>query len=433
MMDSKLFYKDIPPRYRLIFLAFFVLASIVSIMVCPPFALITVWGAAVIIYMTIKKPDNVLALQQDQKDIDDAKLFNKFIDVLYAGNFIDRKTTEDDLEIEVSAPLVYTLKVHQHGKTEKDLISCVEASLNAMACSSVEVRRSAPAEYVVVYTELPPVEILADMEIQYDELISEEKNLSISSLPVGRFVDGSPVCLNLLSRNALINGNPRSGKSVLLNALLCDLLRVQHPEKIIVMSPKILDFFWASLSCEMIQDPVEMLDELKKIREEAERRKEYCIARGLTKIDPEHFEDCPHITVIIDEFTVIKTTTAEDEKGKTVKIGEAIENAIMRLVAETGFAAISFVLCTQRVSSQNMRTDLRDLIAGCRCTMATETPESTKMILGDYAQYAPAHEIGADQKGVGYISLDGSIPRAFKGVLCTQEDQRSAASTKKKR
>ena len=74
----------------------------------------------------------------------------------------------------------------------------------------------------------------------------------------------------------------------------------------------------------------------------------------------------------------------KDEKGKTVKTGEQIQAAVYRLIAETGFAASSFVLCLQKASgASGISTDLRDLISGNRISFATETPEATKMVLGE--------------------------------------------------
>ena len=162
------------------------------------------------------------------------------------------------------------------------------------------------------------------------------------------------------------------------------------------MSPKILDFqTFEGCGIRLVQDIEEMTAALNEVHAEAEARKAWCVAHN--------------------------------KKGKTVKIGDLIEQKIMRLVAETGFAAISFVLATQRVSSTNMSTNLRDLIAGARCSFATETIESTKMILGDYASEAPCHDITTDQKGVGYISLDGVRPRPFKGAYASEADERAAA------
>ena len=170
-----------------------------------------------------------------------------------------------------------------------------------------------------------------------------------------------------------------------------------------------------------------MIAALRGVKEEMDRRKSYCRSNGLKKI--EHFtDDLPHITVIVDEFSVIKKTVVPDEKGKPRKIGVEFETILTSIVEEGGFAGISFVLATQRVSSNNMSTDLRDLISGTRISFAQETTESDRMVFGDLARYAPAHEIPNDCKGVGYISVGGRKPVLFKCALAEKDDERRIAS-----
>lgn len=249
--------------------------------------------------------------------------------------------------------------------------------------------------------------------------------MDITKLPIGMYADGSPVFMSLESRNALINGNPRSGKSVCLSALICSLLRCDN-EHVIIMSPKILDFQRFAPAVELIKDADVMLERLKALKEESEARKLYCEQKFLKKIEPSLYSVYPHITVIVDEFTVIKKSTKADDKGKTIKIGEQIEAEIMKLIAETGFAAFSFVLSTQRVSSTNMSTDIRDIVSGNRISFATSTPETDRMIFGEYATYAPCYEINRYQVGCGYISVDDAIPVPFKGAFATEQDEDQA-------
>lgn len=248
--------------------------------------------------------------------------------------------------------------------------------------------------------------------------------MNIESLPIGRYADGSPVLISLSSRNCLMNGNPRSGKSVCLASLICSLLYCPY-ERVYILSPKILDFQAFAGAARLCKEADEMERVLEDVRMEAERRKVYCEEHRLKKISDFSFE-MPHITVIVDEYTVIRKKTATDDKGKVVKVGERIEASIMKLIAETGFAGVSFVISTQRASSQNMSTDTRDIISGNRISFATSSIETNKMIFGDMAEFAPCHEITRGQVGVGYISVDDGLPRPFKGALTTETDELGA-------
>lgn len=427
-MDKDLFYLSDPAPARLIVLLSCCLLAIVIIYLgYPLYALPPLCVAGVFIFMTVRHPEQFFALQQDKITRENYARYNRFIDALIAGKIIDDDTIPEQLVIFEPSPFVYTVEMHQPGKTFDMLQRACENSLNSMEALAVSVKQDSASNYTVRYSALDPKQVLAEMPVPFRELL--DPDISLSHLPIGKFEDGTPVYVNLESRNMIGNGNPRSGKSVMLSCLLAGLCRanLNHPVNIAVMSPKILDFQEFEDGVRLISDVDEMLDFLEKIHAEAQRRKQFCIANRIKKIEPKHYAQCPPIVIVIDEFTVIKTTTQEDDKGRAVRIGEQIENAVMRLVAETGFAAISFVLCTQRVSSQNMRTDLRDLIAGCRVSFATETPETDRMIFGDYAEYAPCHEIATTQKGVGYISIDGVKPVPFKGAFADATDERDAA------
>lgn len=417
--------KNPPPPMRRISLGVLLILGVALFLVWSPLCLLCLWCAGVMLYYTRCHPESPIALQQDERDREEVEDFNRFIAALYVGGVLDETTTPDDIEIESPAPLVFSLEIRQAGKTEDMLRKAAEDSLNAMRCVAVETRRVAPSRYLVMYSPETPAERLAAISCRYEDLPPVE---SIEALPIGVYEDGSPVLMNLESRNALIGGNPRSGKSVALAALLCGLCRCPN-ERVTVLSPKALDFQAFAPAVRLIQDPAEMLDYLGELREEAERRKAWCVLNGRKKVDLcDLSPSLPHLTTVIDEFAVIRAATTTDEKGKTIKTGEQIQAAVYSLVAETGFSASSWVLCLQKASgASGISTDLRDLINGNRISFATETPEATKMVLGDLADNAPCHLITTKQKGVGFISTDGQPPRAFRGALTTQEDEREAA------
>lgn len=242
--------------------------------------------------------------------------------------------------------------------------------------------------------------------------------MNLDFLPIGYTADGSQVGFNLTGgRGGLLNGNPGSGKSVCLSVLCCDVLKCPNV-RLAIMSPKILDFMnfrdVALMVSKSDARPNAYMDYLDWLHDESERRKTYCIENGLKKI--ENDPNMPSIVTIIDEFTVLKMS----EKG--------LEDAVMKLVAETRFAGFSFVLCTQKVSGTNMKTELRDLIDGNRCSFACSTVEVSKMVFGDLADLAPAHTISAANRGVGFLSVDSTIPQLFKGYLATDTDELNAAA-----
>lgn len=425
-------YKKPIPRIRAIALAVLILSTLAAVMLLSPLAIVTAWGAAAIVYASVRKPDSWLALAQDDRNNEEISRFNRFVDILRAGGIIDDKTTDEDIAIDMPAPLVYTVSLRQIGKTDKALLKAAQSSLDALGCVSVEVRRTAPSEYIVIYSEYPPVDELAAMSVSFSSLLSRVDDISVSCLPIGVYQDGSPVVASLESRNGLLAGVMGSGKSVCLSALVCALLRCNRPgrplEKTVIISPKILDFQNFQGACRLISDYAEIMDFLDELHTEIERRKAYCILHGIKKITPDLYDEMPHISVIVDEYTVIKTATAKDDKGKIVKIGEQIETELMRILAEARFAAVSIVIALQKADSRNIDTRTRDLISGCRISFSAEGKTSSEMIFGDYAVNAPCHEIGADRPGVGYVQIDAELPKPFKGAFADDDDELAAAA-----
>lgn len=429
---KKALYKQPTPRIRAIALVVLVISTAALTLLASPLAILAGWGAAAIGYASVMRPDSWLALAQDERNNEEVSRFNLFVDALAAGGVIDKETQEGDIEVDMPAPLIFTVTMRQVGKTAGQLEKAAKASLNALGAVSCEVRRTAPGEYLVVYSEFPPVDELSKIEVSFSDLLDRVDGISLSALPIGVYRDGKPVLASLESRNALLAGVMGSGKSVCLSAMICGLLRCNRPgrtlEKTTIISPKILDFQNFRGACRLISDYSEIMDYLAELHQEIERRKAYCIAAGLKKVSGGHIEKVGgHITVIIDEYTVIKTAIMQDEKGKTVKIGEAIEAELMRLIAEARFASVSFVLALQKADSRNMDTRTRDLISGCRISFASEGKTSAEMVFGEFAANAPCHEIGANHPGVGYVQIDALVPQPFKGAFADDADERSAA------
>lgn len=416
------FERQPPPPVRRIVLGVALVGGVAGWLLALPWWVCVVCLAYVVaaIVVSVLMPDSVFAVQADDRDREEAERFNIFVSALAAGGVIDDDTMPDEISISTPAPLVYEVEIHKPGVTWESLARACAASVDVFACVDVDVVRTAPSVYRVTYSSETPIERCARHVVRYRDL---PRATSATSLPIGAFEDGSPVCVNLESRNVLIGGNPRSGKSMALAALLCGLCRLPH-ERVYVLSPKSLDFAVFASKAQVIQEPAQMLACLQEVREEAERRKAWCEDRGLKKIEPRHYAQVPHITVVVDEFAAIRARVVPDEKGKMIKIGEQIQQAVFGLVAECGFAGISFVLSTQKASgATGISTDLRDLISGARVCFATETVEATRMVLGEAAALAPCHEITPQQRGVGYVSVDGGRPRAFRGALVEPADE----------
>lgn len=257
--------------------------------------------------------------------------------------------------------------------------------------------------------------------------------IDLGHLPIGIYVDEMdpkktvPATVSLVSRNFLLQGEPRSGKSVMLSALIVSILRAEPKVDLYIMSPKILDFMNFDDAATLISDPNDMLACLEDIYEIGNQRKQYCIDHRIKKIDESLFEEVRPIVIIFDEFAIISSFVDMDDKGRKVQVGAMILQQTTKIVAEMGFAAISTCLTSQRLDTNTISGQLRDLFSGNRCSFASQSAMSDSMIFGDMADQAPCHKITRDQVGCGYISVDGKTPRCFKGALATEADEIAAA------
>ena len=390
-----------------------------------------------VVVSSLFAPSLPTSVQADLRRVERARSLNRFVDVLADAGVIDAWTREADITLrclEAPEPDVFIFSTAQAGRTREDVERAAASSLLAFNATGVRVDavgRAARdnATFRIEFFHSDEMEKLRDEAVSIEGLSGSAvghrpQKLDIDHIPIGRYADGGVCSISLLASNALVAGVPRSGKSVCLSALVCQLMRCRH-ELIYILSPKDLDFANFEGRCVVVGDLGEMIAVLEAVRGEMARRKALCRREGVKKID-RFTDDVPHITVIVDEFSVLKKTV-EADGGKPRKVGVEFEALLTSLVEEGGFAGISFVLATQRMSSTNVSTDLRDLISGTRISFAQETAESDRMVFGDWAKDAPAHEIPTDCKGVGYVSVGGRRPRLFKCAMADASTERSVA------
>lgn len=421
------FYTKRPPRYRAIACAVLLGWVIAAIVLSLPLLFIVVPTAYAvgIITASIRYPESWWAIQRDDDAVACADSHNDFVEVLEQSGIIDENTTPETLSITCESPCHYVIEITQAGKTQEQIEKACASSLHKFNAAVCEVEKIDNVMYSIAYETEAAAERLARMSVEYNA----PDDVDIEHLPIGIFKDGEPVYISLESRHVLLAGVPRSGKSCTAAAILCDLMRIDpRHEKIFIFTPKTLDFQRFGSAAEIVGTVPEMMEKLSEIREEMERRKRYCAAHEIKKVDPLRYGEVPHITVLIDEYTVIRHYVETDEKGKPQKLGEQFEREVMKLIAECGAFALSFVISLQRAHSANIDTNVREIMQGTKIHMQSDSPTSTAFVLGEYAAEAPAHEITTEQKGIGYISIDGGHPRIFKGALTTDADEAESAA-----
>lgn len=251
--------------------------------------------------------------------------------------------------------------------------------------------------------------------------------IDLKHLPVGVYVDGSPAYVNLAAGNMMCQGEPGSGKSVMLSALASSILRASPQIVFAILSPKSLDFQNFMGAVKVIQDPEEMLAYLQWVQDQGNIRKQVCLDKHIKKIDKDLWEEYPPIVTMLDEYAMIRNSVLYIN-GKKRTIGAEIEQKLNQLVAEMRFAAISNIITTQRfMIGSTIDSTLRDNISGTMCSFATNSAATDAMIWKDDSEDAPCYKIKKSQVGCGYIAVGGEKPRAFKGAFADDDDEIAAA------
>ncbi|HEY4695168.1 MAG TPA: DNA translocase FtsK 4TM domain-containing protein [Candidatus Nanoarchaeia archaeon] len=177
-----------------------------------------------------------------------------------------------------------------------------------------------------------------------------QKAKSKLTLSLGLDVSGGPVVADLSRMpHVLIAGSTGSGKSVAINAFICNLLFRANPSevKMILVDPKIVELSgWNGiphLLTPVITEPEKVLSALKWAITEMGRRYKAFAEIGARNIDQYNemsgFQALPYIVIIIDELADLMLFAPVE-----------VEDAVTRLAQMSRATGIHMILATQRPS-----------------------------------------------------------------------------------
>jgi DNA segregation ATPase FtsK/SpoIIIE, S-DNA-T family len=192
--------------------------------------------------------------------------------------------------------------------------------------------------------------------VSFKEMISlEAMQKSPYEIPVvlGKDILGEAHVIDLVQTpHLLIGGATNSGKSVMVNALICSILFRRSPDEVrmFLIDPKIVELKLYNgaphLLTPVITDPRKAFQALQYCIAEMERRYTLLDALGVRdlrsfnkKAKKERVQRLPYIVIVIDEFADLMATT-----------GKELESTLARLAAMARAVGIHMVLATQRPS-----------------------------------------------------------------------------------
>jgi DNA segregation ATPase FtsK/SpoIIIE, S-DNA-T family len=192
--------------------------------------------------------------------------------------------------------------------------------------------------------------------VSFKEMISldvMQKSAYEIPLALGKDILGEAQVIDLIQTpHLLIGGATNSGKSVLVNSIICSILFRKSPDdvRLFLIDPKIVELKLYNgcphLLTPVITDPKKAFQALQYCISEMERRYTLLDALGVRdirsfnkKAKKEHVQKLPYIVIVIDEFADLMATT-----------GKELESTLARLAAMARAIGIHMVLATQRPS-----------------------------------------------------------------------------------
>lgn len=236
------------------------------------------------------------------------------------------------------------------------------------------------------------------------------------TVPLGLDVSGKTIVTNLGKMpHALVAGTTGSGKSVMLNAWICNFLFRTTPEdlRLILIDPKRVEFTQYNgiphLLTEVIVDPEKSISALKWTVGEMNNRYKIFAQVGARNLesynDREGIERMPYIVIIIDELSDLMMVAAR----------EAEEN-ITRIAQMARATGIHLILATQR-PSVNVITGLMKANVPTRIAFNVASLVDSRVVLD-----MPGAEKLVGKGDMLYLSADQAKPRRIQGPYLSEAD-----------
>lgn len=340
----------------------------------------------------------------------------------WKGNADIIKQTLSDFGIEVEMDAVnvgprvtqYTLKPQSGVRLTKITALEQNIALN-LAAESIRIEAPIPGKRLVGIEV--PNQKSAIVRLR-SILESKQWSGNRSPLPIGigQDISGDSMVASLDKMpHVLVAGQTGSGKSIMINSLLCSLLYRNSPSdmKLILVDPKQVELNLYNdiphLLTPVITQPEKCISALKWAVAEMERRYSTLAEKGKRNIAEfnalKNEEEMPYIVIVIDELADLMMVAARD-----------VESLIVRLAQKARATGIHLVLATQR-PSVDVITGLIKANIPARIAFTTTSQVDSRTILD---------QAGAEKLlGKGdmlFTTPDISKPRRIQGVLIEEKE-----------
>jgi DNA segregation ATPase FtsK/SpoIIIE, S-DNA-T family len=239
---------------------------------------------------------------------------------------------------------------------------------------------------------------------------------------LGRSASNEAVNVTMYGKNMMLNGEPGSGKSGLMNnmiaqvSLMPDARMLGFDAKLVELMPwtDVMDVF---VGPEMRK----ALQTMLWIQKLMDRRYDWMSRNRIRKLVPTPAD--PAWVLFLDEVAYYTSVAG-------TKVEQELFSALFRdVVARGRAAAIIPIMGTQRASFDILPTALRDLFA-YRWTGRATTPGSSDVALGAGWAEAGYNAMSLDPKkpGDSFLLAEGNAPQRMRAAWMTDEEIQTVAA-----
>jgi len=247
-----------------------------------------------------------------------------------------------------------------------------------------------------------------------------------TSLPIGIDEEGEEIRIGLIERNLLCGGEPGSGKSGLLNALLVSLA-LDPTVDLYLFDPKEVELapFAAVARCCIGNDLDAANDQLRMLINLMDQRFAVMRELGIRKFERHHGYGV--IVVVIDELPLYVANS--DTKG-----AKEFANNLRDLLSRGRAASIVVIAAAQKPSADTVPSSIRDLI-GLRSAFRCSTREASDTILGGgwATQGYSSTSIPISQRGVCLLLDQDGVPKLMKTYWVSDSTREAIVNEARKR
>ncbi len=289
----------------------------------------------------------------------------------------------------------------------------------ALGAKSIRIEAPVPGKgYVGIEVPNEEPSIVSLRDVMESDQFQRIKAKSPLALALGQSVDGTPISADLSSMpHLLIAGTTGSGKSVLVNAIICGLLINNPPDRVkfVMVDPKRVELTGYNgiphLVAPVVVDLERTVGVLKWVTREMDERYKQFSNAGARNIEdfnkhvPADREPMPYIVVIIDELADLMMM-APDET----------ERVITRIAALARATGIHLVIATQR-PSVDVVTGLIKANFPARVAFAVAGGIDSRVILDQ-----PGAERLLGRGDMLYLSGNSPAPLRLQGVWVSEPE-----------